>query len=200
MDVRDVVESTCEAAFAEDSSGSIVAWNEAAEELLGFRRREVLDRKCWEVLRGRDVYGNRYCGEHCPLRDHAFLGEPVHTAPMFFQRAGGEVIQVVNCCMLAGEGSRSQSCLVHILTVPGSNEDVEVAAVPRPVSAHRARLTLRQQEVLRLLAEGRGTGEISELLSISVSTTRNHIQGILARLGVHSRLEATIVARRDGLL
>ena len=201
MDVLEVVASTCDPAFAEDCEGTIVAWNGAAEELLGYRQSQVLGRKCWEVLRGRDVYQNRYCGKHCPLRDLAFRGEPVRTAQMFFRKAAGDQIQVSNCCMVLGHRIRSQAALVHVLSPAAPPEELrtEVAARP-PAGDTRVRLTARQQEILRLLADGRGTQEISELLGISVATTRNHIQGILGKLKVHNRLAATLLARRLGLV
>lgn len=61
-------------------------------------------------------------------------------------------------------------------------------------------LTPRQEEVLGLLAQGLDTREIAERLGIAVETARNHIRAVLRRLGVHSRLEAVIVARNHGLV
>jgi DNA-binding NarL/FixJ family response regulator len=61
-------------------------------------------------------------------------------------------------------------------------------------------LTAREGEVLERLAEGSSTREISQQLSISINTTRNHIQNILQKLGVHSRLEAVIYAIDHDLL
>jgi two-component system NarL family response regulator len=55
-------------------------------------------------------------------------------------------------------------------------------------------------EVLGLLAQGLNTREIAGRLGVAVETTRNHIRALLRRLGVHSRLEAVIVARRQGLI
>ena len=201
MDVREVVASTSEPAFAEDLEGSIVAWNDAAEEFLGYRRSEVVGRKCWEVLGGRDVYGNRYCGENCPLRDHAFLGEPIHTALMSFRAAGGTQIRVSNSCMLLTNRVHSRTSLLHLLSPaePLGGKPAEAAA-RKQNERSRAGLSNRQHEILQLLAEGRGTREIAERLGISVATTRNHIQGILAKLKVHNRLAATILARRIGLV
>jgi DNA-binding CsgD family transcriptional regulator len=59
-------------------------------------------------------------------------------------------------------------------------------------------LTPRQHEVLRLLGEGRGTTEIATMLGVSHETARNHIRGVLLRLGAHSRLEAVALAHRFG--
>ncbi|MEJ2746212.1 MAG: LuxR C-terminal-related transcriptional regulator, partial [bacterium] len=61
-------------------------------------------------------------------------------------------------------------------------------------------LTPRELEILELLARGHGTSEISELLAISQNTVRNHIQHILQKLQVHTRLEAVTYAIKNGLI
>ena len=53
--------------------------------------------------------------------------------------------------------------------------------------------------MLELLVEGVSTRGIAERLFVSVNTARNHVQRVLAKLGVHSRLEAVAAARRYGL-
>jgi DNA-binding NarL/FixJ family response regulator len=53
-----------------------------------------------------------------------------------------------------------------------------------------SRLTHREKEVLALLAGGADNDAIAEALVISPQTARTHIQNILGKLGVHSRLEA----------
>jgi two-component system nitrate/nitrite response regulator NarL len=52
------------------------------------------------------------------------------------------------------------------------------------------RLTAREHEVLGLLAQGRSTREIADALSVSVNTVRAHVNVLLHKLGVHSRLRA----------
>lgn len=60
------------------------------------------------------------------------------------------------------------------------------------------RLTDREREVLVLLSEGANNTEIGQILGISPQTARTHVQKILAKLAVHSRLEAAALARRSG--
>jgi DNA-binding NarL/FixJ family response regulator len=60
------------------------------------------------------------------------------------------------------------------------------------------RLTRRELEILQLLARGLNNEVISKQLYISPTTTRNHIQNILGKLGVHSKLEAVAYAVRAG--
>jgi DNA-binding NarL/FixJ family response regulator len=62
-----------------------------------------------------------------------------------------------------------------------------------------AGLTPRELEVLHLLVQGRSNRQIAEQLFISGKTVGVHVTNILAKLGVHSRLEAAATARRLGL-
>jgi PAS domain S-box-containing protein len=72
------------------------------------------------------------------------------------------------------------------------------AAPPPPV--RHPHLTPRQTQILHLLAHGRSTAQIAAELHIAIQTVRNHVRRLLHALGVHSRLEAIAIARRDGLL
>lgn len=62
------------------------------------------------------------------------------------------------------------------------------------------RLTERELDVLRCLAEGRTTVEISELLYLSHHTVRNHVRNILGKLGARSQLEAVVIGASKGLV
>lgn len=61
-------------------------------------------------------------------------------------------------------------------------------------------LTARELEILQLIAEGLTNGAIATRLFISVNTVRNHVQGVLSKLGAHSKLEALSIAIRDGII
>lgn len=63
-----------------------------------------------------------------------------------------------------------------------------------------AQLTPRERDVLRMLARGMGGTQIARELTVSTHTVRTHIQNILRKLGVHSRLEAVAFANANGLL
>jgi DNA-binding NarL/FixJ family response regulator/tetratricopeptide (TPR) repeat protein len=71
--------------------------------------------------------------------------------------------------------------------------------VDLPAQRALAGLTPRELEVLRLLVEGRSNRQIAEQLFISGKTASVHVTNLLAKLGVHSRLEAAALARRLGL-
>ena len=61
-------------------------------------------------------------------------------------------------------------------------------------------LTTRELEVLRLLSDGRTTVEIAALLGISPMTVQSHVKNVLAKLGVHSKVEAVRLAWRFGAI
>ncbi|HEY3556884.1 MAG TPA: response regulator transcription factor [Kribbella sp.] len=61
-------------------------------------------------------------------------------------------------------------------------------------------LTVREEEVLKLVAEGNSSKEIAELLTISVKTVERHRSNILQKLGLRDRLDLTRYAIRAGLL
>jgi DNA-binding CsgD family transcriptional regulator len=71
--------------------------------------------------------------------------------------------------------------------------------VALPARSTLAGLTPRELEVLGLLVEGRSNRQIAEQLFISAKTASVHVTNLLAKLGVHSRLEAAALARRRGL-
>ena len=61
-------------------------------------------------------------------------------------------------------------------------------------------LTPRELEVLRLMGQGRDPRAIAKELGVSLHTCRGYVKSILAKLGVHSQLEAVVVATRTGLI
>jgi two-component system nitrate/nitrite response regulator NarL len=63
-----------------------------------------------------------------------------------------------------------------------------------------AKLTLRERQILGLLAGGATADEIASSLQVSPHTVRTHIQRILEKLDVHSRLQAAAIAVREGLV
>ncbi len=60
-------------------------------------------------------------------------------------------------------------------------------------------LTEREREMLSLLAEGLSNKTIAARLYLSVRTVEGHLASLYARLGVHSRTEAVLIAVRSGL-
>ncbi len=74
-----------------------------------------------------------------------------------------------------------------------------VQGLSSPRSSAFSVLTAREREVLQLMAEGKPTSQIAELLHISVKTVETHRQQIMHKLGIHSIAELTKYAIREGL-
>ena len=63
----------------------------------------------------------------------------------------------------------------------------------------REPLTVRETEVLQLLARGHSNREIADTLTISEATVRTHVSNLLAKLDLNSRTQAALYALREGL-
>lgn len=61
-------------------------------------------------------------------------------------------------------------------------------------------LTARERQCLELLVEGQDTAAMVSSLGVSAATVRTHVQALMNKLGVHSRLEAAAFAVQHGLL
>ena len=80
-----------------------------------------------------------------------------------------------------------------VRVVQGQPEAIEQAAGPFDA------LTPREGEILNLLAEGQSNKVIARNLGISDGTVKLHVKAILRKLGVHSRVEAAVLAVQHGL-
>ena len=70
----------------------------------------------------------------------------------------------------------------------------------RDMESQLEKLTAREKEVLRLMAQGISSREIASKLGISYTTVRTHIRSLGSKLGVHSKLEAIVKARELALV
>lgn len=78
--------------------------------------------------------------------------------------------------------------------------DMVRALIGRDSFSLGADLTERELEVLQIAAQGHSNKAIAGMLNLSVHTVRNHMQHVLDKLGAHSKLEATAIAVKAGLL
>jgi len=108
-------------------------------------------------------------------------------------RAVDEVVGAVRAAH-AGETLLPRSVIMGIAQRVAAARDRTVER--RPIEP----LTPRELEVLRALAEGLSTPEISERLFIAPNTLRTHVQNIMGKLRVHSKLEAVAFALRHRLV
>lgn len=73
------------------------------------------------------------------------------------------------------------------------------AAAAGDLPTATAALSLREREVLRLLAQGLSNKELARELSVTENTVKTHLANLYAKLGVRRRTEALAAARRLGL-
>ena len=85
---------------------------------------------------------------------------------------------------------------------PAMGPEAVQALVQRTDSSPKlgAGLSEREREVLALLAKGLSNAEIARHLTVSISTVKYHVRGILAKLGAANRAEAVALALQHGLI
>ncbi len=205
VELLDVLGRTGDAMVAIDASFGIIAWNEAATALLGYRAEDALGRPCMDILCWRDRCGDTVCNGLCPAAD---VGEPDEiqgSREVLGKSATGRTLWLSASTIVPPIEMRDQCRLVHLIrevSLPPELERVIAERIEGPsVAASRPddrldALTPREREVLQLLTEGLDGAGIAERLFLSQATVRNHIQHVLAKLGVHSRVEAVAYALR----
>ena len=106
----------------------------------------------------------------------------------------GDIVEAVRR-LKAGEALLSPDEVIEMLRMVSRKRQEEYEA-QQAVD----RLTPRERQVLRALAEGMDSKEIASELKITVETERTHMVNILNKLGVHSRLQALVFAARHGIV
>jgi PAS domain S-box-containing protein len=129
--------------------------------------------------------------------DHAETARAVESGAAGVLHKSVELDEVVNAVrrVRAGETLLSPEEVVQLLRFASSRREHEYES-----RQAIAELTPREREVLQALAEGLDGPEIAKRLGISIPTERNHVASILAKLGVHSRLQALVFALRHNVV
>ena len=216
-EIKELFESTSDAAFAVNGEGLIVAWNQAAEEMFNLSADEAIGKACGEIIQGTDECG-AVCSADCTIQQAVRRHHPVGNFDLQVETANGR--QWCNVSVLiADEATSTEPYSIHILRAIDVRKRLELAMrdfivtgtgmpaqeVTHLISSTRApardtELTERELEILRLLAKGSTTANVAALLHISRTTVNNHIQHILKKLDAHTRLEAIRRAEHAGLI
>jgi PAS domain S-box-containing protein len=194
-------------AFGIDAGGRITSWNRAAEQILGFAAREVVGRTCCDVFAGHDPEGNRLCYPGCRVMALVQMDEPVRHFDMRAHTKAGRPVWL-NMSVLATTSPAGDRHMIHLFRDVTANRElvalVHERLAPGPSATDpggpAAALSRRELEVLRCMTQGLNTAATAARLSVSRATVRNHVQNILGKLGVHSRLEAVAFATKHRLL
>lgn len=212
------LDRAAEGAFLIDNNQRIVYWNRAAQEMLGYAPAEVLGRSCYDIVRGRDDHDHVWCRGNCAVTAKARVGQPVETFNTLATNKSGE-LHWINISILALQTPEADApVILHLFRDASAlkqreqfarqvlslvenlqpHQPASPAALRSPVSPDN--LTVRELEVLRLLAQGNSTQQTAAALSISQATTRNHIQNIYQKLQVHTRAQAVAYAFEHNLV
>ncbi len=212
----DLVHRSLDAMFALDGNQKLVVWNQACEELTGVSSVQALGSACDEILHGQEPSGRPVCRKNCPLARLARGGPPQANFAMRIAAQGQGNIQLNVGTMLIPSPVDQEWMVVHVLrrghckasTQFPDRDDLGINGIDtaqRLASDDRSShglclMTEREREILRLLTHGMATDSISAHLHISTTTVRNHIQRLMAKLNVHSRIEAVNHAHRHHLV
>jgi PAS domain S-box-containing protein len=205
-----------EATIAIDERGLVIAWNAAAEKLLGRDAADALGKPCYELMHGSSPAGVPICNAECAVIGLCREGKAARRYEMVANRPDGTELWLdVTSVTLDDDG---HPVSVHVLTesisakrLAGIAEEVagrlaghqHTGVDTSNEAARRAigqALTSREIEVLRLVAAGVSTDGIARQLSLARNTVRNYVQNIEGKLGAHSRIEAVVLALRAGLV
>lgn len=205
---------TVDGIFAVDPRQRIVFWNPGCEQMFGISSAQAVGKCCSEVVRGKSPLQQPVCGGSCCAAAFAESTSIPGAFPLRARDAEGRDLRLSVTLLLVPAVSRDQRLCVHLLR-RGEAADLSLAfngegragrsagsrgATPRPTAPSAGGLTLRELEILKLLAEGLGVRVIAKLMQISMVTVRNHVQHIEAKLAVHSQAEAVAYAYRHNLV
>jgi DNA-binding CsgD family transcriptional regulator len=194
-----------EAVFAIDGADRIILWNKPCEALLGLPARKVLGKPCYEVICGRDENDNVYCHRSCPVAHQARQkDDPVNRFTLTVKAGDGKSKRVSSSLFSIPSYHPALTTVVHVLrpetaAAPAAMEPEPLTPIEN-AEGEAVALTPREKEILRCLAQGMSTPALAKKLSIARVTVRNHVQNILQKLGVHSKLEAVVLAHKHQLI
>lgn len=188
-----VLHNAGDGACAIAPDGTVTIWNAGAERLLGYTAREAIGRKCCDLFGGSDADGNQLCDADCHVSALVRRDAPIRAFDRRTRTKAGRGLWL-NVSVIAVPPRT-----VHLLRDVTALKELLAMRDQRLGTPAGPDLTRRELEILRLLTQGLNTVRAAERLHVSRATVRNHIQNILAKLGVHSRLEAVAYAAQQRL-
>jgi two-component system, NarL family, nitrate/nitrite response regulator NarL len=111
----------------------------------------------------------------------------------------GEVLADAIHRVMRGEPVISPELVGKLLSAVQAQGRAGGGTAPQPAADAGPALSPREQEVLRQIARGASNKEIARSLDIAETTVKIHVQHILRKLGVSSRVQAAVAATRGGV-
>lgn len=216
-EILDAMANTTDGIFAVGTDHKIVFWNKSAQKILGYEAKEVLGKSCNEVIAGEDINGNLICSKDCHIMRSVKNQKNPESFDMHTHTKSGASIWI-NVSVITILGSQPElDTVVHMFRDVTKNKTdlirvkeilldnyisnkAEKRYASVDISTPHKKLTAREIEILKCLAEGNNPNEISDKFYISISTLRKHIQNVYYKLEVHSMLEAVAKAKQINLI
>lgn len=215
----EALRDAADGAFVVNEELRIHYWNAAAEEILGFGRGEVAGQWCYQILQGYNEERRLICRARCEVAELILRSKPVSNYDIqvrtkskdgrwlnmsIFAYPGGENGDkklIVHLFRDVHQKKKDEAFFRRVMEIASRNHNSPPQEEVQVNNPHLfEKLTPREEQILALLAKGHSTREIAQGLSISPSTVRNHVQHILRKLQVHTRLEAVTYAIKHGLI
>jgi len=213
----EMLNDTGDAAFVVDPSGSIRFWSRSAERLLGHTASDVVGKSCFDLLAGSDSSGSLTCARDCAALELCWKNPCLTAFDLQVKTAAGGN-KWVNVSLIVAPATPGP-LLIHLLRDADARRHLEILTkeiavqvgrltgreaeqILQPARTHppSVPLTAREIRVLQLLSQGHSNDAIGSELGVRSTTIRNHIQNILRKLRVHTRVEAVMRAIREGLI
>jgi PAS domain S-box-containing protein len=201
--------------FTVGSDYKIKLWNSAAENIFGKTSGQVVAKKCYEVLCAGGKTGRVECARGCSVISNAAKGRTTKDFDLDCKTTNGD-IKTINMSIVIPSANDGPREIIHVFRDVTDRRRIEqitgnpsaYTSMKSDTTAHSLgrssyrlpHLTTREDQVLKLLAVGKNTNDIAEILDIRPLTARNHIGRLMTKLGCRSRLEAVALGTRAGLI
>ena len=201
--------------YAVDMDQTILFWNRSAEQILGYAPDEVTGLRCYEVLQSLLEDGAApVCMEGCPAircaregiippvvhvsaRCASGVRKHITVTPLILQNDEQRVL--VHLFHERKDGANARTIAERVLDALSSQMTPSEGSADS-VGDQVEPLSIREVEVLRLLALGLEIEEIADDLNLSTHTVLNHVRNARRKLKARNRLAAVLTALRLSLI
>jgi PAS domain S-box-containing protein len=221
-----VLHAAGEGIVGQDCEGLTTFVNPAAARMLGWPPEQLIGRDMHTVLHGTRADRFAHPRDACPIYAAVADGRVHHATDEVFRRQNGTSFPVEYTCTPMRDGELVRGAVVIFNDISERvaaeaeraslyqkllerdrdlREAVSARSLPRSNAPSTlierdelARLTPRERDVLRGLANGQTNAEIARALGLGAGTVKSHVEHVLRKLGLSSRTHAALWAQRLG--